>query len=294
MDELLISIGKVSELTGISVYTLRMWERRYGFPLSTKLPSGHRRYDQKEVVRLKTVKEALAIGMKASETVPLSFEKLTQALETHQAKSSQSAGESPLIKLWLNLAVEFNERKLLAEFESEWIALGAVGFVDQRVAPFLKRMGEYWMQGLLSVSQEHLVSQNLETFLANKWTQLNSRAKAGTITLSTLPGESHILGLHLCATVMTAAGYRVVFLGGPTPVDDIVSAARSSKSQFVGLSFSQFAERDEVRIQFKQIQKALPKNIRLLLGGAGAPEGGPLAHRISDLTQLYEWLRTHR
>ncbi len=43
------SIAAVSKLTGISCHTLRVWERRYGFPVPERSPSGHRRYDRTQV-----------------------------------------------------------------------------------------------------------------------------------------------------------------------------------------------------------------------------------------------------
>ena len=44
-----LSIGELSEMTGIGVHTLRVWEKRYGAPHSQRLPSGHRRYPKEEV-----------------------------------------------------------------------------------------------------------------------------------------------------------------------------------------------------------------------------------------------------
>ena len=48
-----LSIGDVARATGISVHTLRVWEKRYGAPFPMKRKSGHRRYAQEEVRRLR-------------------------------------------------------------------------------------------------------------------------------------------------------------------------------------------------------------------------------------------------
>ena len=40
-DEPLYNIGMVARMTGIPVATLRVWERRYGFPNATRTPGGH-------------------------------------------------------------------------------------------------------------------------------------------------------------------------------------------------------------------------------------------------------------
>ena len=46
------SIAAVSKLTGISCHTLRVWERRYGFPVPRRSPAGHRRYSRGQVQTL--------------------------------------------------------------------------------------------------------------------------------------------------------------------------------------------------------------------------------------------------
>jgi DNA-binding transcriptional MerR regulator len=42
--EATLTIGDLVERTGVGEGTLRMWERRHGFPAPERLPSGHRRY----------------------------------------------------------------------------------------------------------------------------------------------------------------------------------------------------------------------------------------------------------
>lgn len=44
-----LGIGEVVERTGVAEATLRMWERRYGFPAPQRLPSGHRRYSERDI-----------------------------------------------------------------------------------------------------------------------------------------------------------------------------------------------------------------------------------------------------
>jgi MerR family transcriptional regulator, light-induced transcriptional regulator len=47
-----ISIGELAARTGVAEGTLRMWERRHGFPVPERLPSGHRRYRAEDVERV--------------------------------------------------------------------------------------------------------------------------------------------------------------------------------------------------------------------------------------------------
>ena len=49
------SIAAVSKLTGIGCHALRVWERRYGFPIPGRSPSGHRRYAAEQVQQLENI-----------------------------------------------------------------------------------------------------------------------------------------------------------------------------------------------------------------------------------------------
>jgi DNA-binding transcriptional MerR regulator len=50
-----LSISAVAARTGVSVPVLRAWERRFGFPVPARLPSGHRRYGEADVERIRQV-----------------------------------------------------------------------------------------------------------------------------------------------------------------------------------------------------------------------------------------------
>ena len=58
-----LTIGQFVERTGVPEGTLRMWERRYGFPSPERLPSGHRRYGEAEVALVRRVASERSAGL---------------------------------------------------------------------------------------------------------------------------------------------------------------------------------------------------------------------------------------
>jgi len=72
-------IGDVVERTGVAEATLRMWERRYGFPAPDRLASGHRRYSEREIELIRAVAAKRAAGLA-----------LAVAIEQAQSERSQS------------------------------------------------------------------------------------------------------------------------------------------------------------------------------------------------------------
>lgn len=50
-----LSIREAVERTGVTQATLRVWEDRYGFPAPARLPSGHRRYSERDIELVRRV-----------------------------------------------------------------------------------------------------------------------------------------------------------------------------------------------------------------------------------------------
>src|SRR5215510_6703823 len=78
----MLSIGALARATSIRVETLRTWERRYGYPVPERKPSGHRVYPVASVSRLRRIAQALASGHRASHVVGASDADLRSILST--------------------------------------------------------------------------------------------------------------------------------------------------------------------------------------------------------------------
>jgi DICT domain-containing protein len=74
-------MGDVVERTGVAEATLRMWERRHGFPAPERLASGHRRYTERDIELIRTVAAKRASGL----ALPVAIEQVQSA-----------GGESPV------------------------------------------------------------------------------------------------------------------------------------------------------------------------------------------------------
>lgn len=58
-----LTIGELARRTGVNVPTLRMWEARHGFPQGARLPSGHRRYEERVVDLVQQVQRRREAGV---------------------------------------------------------------------------------------------------------------------------------------------------------------------------------------------------------------------------------------
>lgn len=79
-------MGEVVEQTGVAEATLRMWERRYGFPAPERLASGHRRYTDRDIELIRSVAAKRASGL----SLPVAIEQ-AQMHGSHPAVSVYAA-----------------------------------------------------------------------------------------------------------------------------------------------------------------------------------------------------------
>ena len=61
-DPATMAIGEVARRTGVTVPTLRAWERRYGLLLPVRTAGGHRRYGDEDVQRVLAVLDLIGQG----------------------------------------------------------------------------------------------------------------------------------------------------------------------------------------------------------------------------------------
>ena len=163
-----------------------------------------------------------------------------------------------------------------AAFVAQSFALHPVArAVEQVVEPALKRVGDAWEDGMLSVAQEHLVTQairaRLEGLLVSADTGVRGRAVAACA-----PGERHDIGLMCVALMLGADGWQVTYLGADTPVADALALARQIDADVLALSIS----RSDLARDLEEAlaDQSVPAKLTLMLGGRGADT--TLANRI--------------
>ncbi len=61
--------AQLADATGVAVGTLRAWSARYGFPAGQRLPGGHRRYTEHDVLSVKAVQRLREQGLSMSAAI---------------------------------------------------------------------------------------------------------------------------------------------------------------------------------------------------------------------------------
>jgi len=301
-SEGLLSIGALSTATGIPIDTIRTWERRYGFPVPERKPSGHRVYSLATIPRLRRAAQAIARGHRAAEVVPASERALDALLDSlakpgdnnvrREGDAVRLGGEVAASEDSLESVRRFAAERLKGMFQSEWARRGPIDFLERVAGPFLAAIGRSWAEGELEVRHEHFASGVLGDFLRTVRSPLDDRATGPFAALATLPGELHGIGLQMAALVFAHAGWRPLVLGVDTPIPQIAALAREASLGAVALCCVQDVGR-RGNYPVAALRRALPRGIPLLVGGRGAPTKSRLkgVEIVPDLAGLDRWLR---
>jgi methanogenic corrinoid protein MtbC1 len=256
-----LSIGDICSETGLSADVVRVWERRYGFPLPVRLPSGHRRYRREDLLRLRLMAEAVAKGHRPSMVARASEEALRRLLVR---------GDNPGADALYEAVATLDTDRMRRLFREAQASLGWKAFLQRIVSPLLDRVGMAWAEGTIGIHHEHLVTEVLEDFLRELRLKCETLPGRGSVMLCTLPGERHRLGLLMAALAYATQGVRTELLGVDLPVASIAQAARALKVDRVAVSLSMQSSGETTRRLLLDLQERLPPACRLIIGGQGA------------------------
>jgi DNA-binding transcriptional MerR regulator len=260
------SIAVVARRTGLSADTLRIWERRYGFPQPSRNAMGTRMYSSGDVARLVLISRALKSGYRPSEIVGESDSELERLLAK---PTEEQAPPNDQVREIVDLVAGDEPARLRAALRRAAALAGARRFVAEIAAPLCDRVGELWASGELEIRQEHLFTERMRTELRNMTSTLEGGGR-GLAVLATFQDERHSLGLEMAALYLATHGFDAHVLGPDLPPEEIARAARALGAAVVGLSVSDAANPRETEKQLALLQRSLPARVWVWVGGRGA------------------------
>jgi DNA-binding transcriptional MerR regulator len=285
----LFDIATVERETGIGKDTLRVWEKRYGFPLPARDEHDERLYSQPQVEQLRLIKRLLGNGLRPSKVVGLSIDELNAMLVSsaeHECKHPEE-----ILNL-VDLIKTHQAQGLRLELNRLLFKQGLNDFLSKTITPLNQLVGEAWMRGEMRIFEEHLYSDQITNVLRNAIATLRDQDSTPRVLLTTLPGEEHSLGLLMAEATLSLEGASCVNLGVQTPIQEIASAVEAHRSDIVVLSFSAAINIQQIKTGLQQTRNALPTQVTIWAGGAGVArqrnmiDGVKVMGPLSDLTDV--------
>lgn len=291
MKPLRYPIRAVSKLTGISVDTLRAWERRYGVVAPERDERG-RLYGEADVERLKLLRQLVEQGHAIGRVAGLTSDEL-RALSTRGPDPVPYDGPPVAAPSDLSALVGAVERFDAPALRRELTRLAAIlpsrTLAREVALPLLQQVGEGWHEGRYTVAQEHLATAELRS-LIGALARLHAVPEgAPRLMLATPPGEQHELGTLVAALVASGSGFQAFYLGPGLPAAEVVGAARRVAPRAVVLGYTGAEAAPEGLAAVAEVARTLPPQVECWVGGAGAVEAaraaGERALAVPDLDE---------
>jgi methanogenic corrinoid protein MtbC1 len=271
-EPLSVSIAAVERDTGIGKDTLRIWERRYGFPAPGRDAFGERTYPLEQVEKLRVIKRLLDQGHRPGRIVALPVEQLLRISQgqgsTPQKLSLEPANGIDLRDL-MDCVQQHDAEGLRRQLNQALVGMGHARFVTDLVAPLNGLIGDAWMRGELEIFEEHIYTESVTSVLRQAignvpQAQWQSRP---CVLLTTFPQESHGLGLLMVECLLALEGCRCLSLGTQTPLVDIAKAVQAHQVDVVALSFSVNFNPNQVVDGLQELRRTLPESVQIWAGG---------------------------
>lgn len=261
-------IATLASLTGLSQDVIRVWERRYSVLSPGRSSTGRRLYNEEDLARLRLLAQLTGQGHSIGTLASLSVEQLTALLPPPPSDDEGLAAARTCAALLEAFAV-FDRDRAVRLLGRASLAFSSLVLCEQVLGPALDALGEGWVQGRVSIAQEHAATSIIRAHLLGLFQGISVPPSASVSVVATLAGEGHDLGALFVALLAAEAGQRVVFLGGSLPVSEIILAVESTRASRLMLSLVA-QPMDEAQAQLDSLSSEVAPGVTILVGGRGA------------------------
>ncbi|HXV07744.1 MAG TPA: MerR family transcriptional regulator [Burkholderiales bacterium] len=290
-----LNISAVERDTGLSKDTLRVWERRYGFPEPARDANGERVYPLSQVRKLQLIKRLMDRGHRPGKIVSLGLEELTGLSATAPRRAP---GEQ--IEILARLIATHQLPELRRQLAQALMKQGLQRFVIDTIAPLNRAVGEAWMRGDIGVFEEHLYTEQIQGVLRNALAALQPQGRGPRVLLTTFPHEPHGLGLLMVEALLAVEGACCVPLGTEMPLAEIARAVRANRIDVLALSFSAAFNEKQGAAGLAELRAMLPGAVAIWAGGECVArmrkpvEGVELVGELATVVEMVkQWRARH-
>lgn len=247
-------------------------------------------------VHYMTVYRYVRLGYLVAEKEGGSWQVQRDDLDAFVATPTPTAGRGQSDTPWDERLVQ---RLLAADQAGSWkvveaaqaggMSLGRV--YREIIAPAMRRIGDRWIDGSVSVAQEHAASQVAIRIVSRLSAQIARRGVSkGTVVLGTPATELHALPLMIAADLIRLEGFEVLDLGSNLPADSFAdTAARQQRLVAIGISVTAPDQAEAIKETVAELRQLV--EVPIFLGGSaidgpeharllGADFGGPTVDEI--------------
>jgi DNA-binding transcriptional MerR regulator/methylmalonyl-CoA mutase cobalamin-binding subunit len=265
------SIKAVAQATGLTVETLRAWERRYEVVRPNRDGSGRRNYTASDVARLRLLRTATELGHTISRLAPLPDEELAKLVADSggHARIANARGQAYFERA-LDAAMHSDPSGVEEALTSAVALLPPNEVIHSVIVPLTREIGERWHRNEMSIAQEHMVTDIVRRLVISASRGYLRADNAPCLVLATLSGERHEIGLLMCSWLASMRRYHTHYLGVDCPPEEIARFALEVDASAVLVSIVMPESFVPVIEQLTELAQHLRGRCDVWIGGTAA------------------------
>lgn len=268
----------VSQMTGLSVFVIRAWEKRYGVVTPTRTETNRRLYSEEDIEKLTLLNAAVQKGHNIGGIAQLSIEELRTIVQRITARAvvpnKPSQEVTPDIDSMINDCVEaikaYDGKTLETILLRASSKMSQPQLIEDFLIPLVYKVGDLWHNGTIRVANEHLASAVIRSFLTNLIEQHIAGENAPIIISATPRGQDHELGALIAGVIAASSGWKVIYLGPNLPVEEIAAVTVHTNAKVIALSIVYPNDDPQLRKDIQNLKRMQPENVVLIAGGRAA------------------------
>jgi len=268
-------IRAVSRLTGLSLDTLRAWERRYAVVIPERTERG-RLYSDVEIQRLMLLRDLVARGHAIGQVAPLSDAELLdlgrRSAEVERTYPAREEPASPALAPLITAIERFDASGANEEMGRLAALVPAFDLVTNVALPLMRLVGDRWHNGTLSIAHEHMASAVLRNLFGSLLRLYKPADPIVKLVLATPSGESHEFGILAAAMLAAPLGLEPIYLGPNLPADEIVGAAVACGAKAVVVGVLNHSQDGLPLHELRKLAALVPPKMELWVGGRGVAD----------------------
>jgi DNA-binding transcriptional MerR regulator/methylmalonyl-CoA mutase cobalamin-binding subunit len=265
------SIKAVAQATGLTVETLRAWERRYEVVRPARDGSGRRTYTASDVARLRLLRTATELGHAISRLAQLNEQELAKLVADSggHARTNSARGQA-YVERAIDATLHSDPMGVEETLTSAIALLPPNEAIHTVVVPLVREIGDRWHRGEVSIAQEHMVTDIVRRLVISASRGYLRADNAPCLVLATLSGERHEIGLLMCSWLAAMRRYRTHYLGVDCPPAEIARFALEVEASAVLVSMVMPENHVPVLEQLDELAAQLRGRCEIWIGGMAA------------------------
>ncbi|HEX9961580.1 MAG TPA: B12-binding domain-containing protein [Pyrinomonadaceae bacterium] len=251
-----LTTKEVARLCRVSDATVKRWEEA-GLLKSERTSGGHRRFRAEEVARFQRRQN---IGSK----------------QAHGGESARAALRRRRIKKSYSNSLLFHSLLAGREDEAGNILISAylrgnppARIFDDSLCPALRRTGELWFEGEISVAQEHLATRAAYNAIYKLRENIPVGETNGKLAFCcAMEGDFHELPTHFAQITLEKEGWEAMNFGANMPLYSLTDEILYHSPEVVCISAAIISDYERQARDYKEFRARIAKlKIPVVLGG---------------------------